>query len=81
MLKTSDFEKFADENLVLVKFNYPRSGAARANAAEAKREFKFGSYPTVVLLDYNGKEIKRMSGFGGQSPSEYISTIQQIVGR
>jgi protein disulfide-isomerase len=73
---TREFKSFAQENLVLVELDFPRRkkmdpAVARQNQA-LQREYKIEGYPTVVLLNPDGTEVKRRSGFGGGGPGAFI---------
>lgn len=63
----SDFKKFAKDNLVLVELDYPRGKAlpkaTKEQNARLKSEFKVSGYPTIVLVDADGKEQTRWVGY------------------
>ncbi len=74
------FKKFAKENLVLVELDFPRSKAlpkktkAQNDALNAK--FNVNGYPTIVLLDSEGKEAARWVGYD----PELLSKLKEKVG-
>ena len=41
----------------------PQTPAVKTQNAELGRKFKVNGYPTLVLLDPEGKEVKRWEGF------------------
>ncbi len=80
VLESDAFADFA-KNYVLVELDFPRNKEQSdelkaANKALAK-EFKITGYPTVVILDADGKEVTRKVGYGGQSPQEYLAELKK----
>jgi thioredoxin-related protein len=63
----SDFKRFARENLVLVELDYPHDKRlpkkTQEQNAELKKKFSVSGYPTIVLVDAEGKEQARWPGF------------------
>jgi protein disulfide-isomerase len=63
----SQFLDFAAKNLVLVKVDFPRKTAQSPNEKSQNEELakKYGieGFPTYVLLDSNGKEVRRQVGY------------------
>jgi protein disulfide-isomerase len=76
----SAFKKFAKDNLVLVILDFPHSTPlskklkAQNDALGAK--FKVSGYPTIVLLDSEGKEAARWVGYD----AELLSKLKEKVG-
>jgi thioredoxin-related protein len=66
----SAFKSFAKNNLVLVELDFPHGKhlSKKLHEQNAGLEKKYGvsGFPTLVLLDSTGKEIKR---WGGYSPT------------
>jgi protein disulfide-isomerase len=80
VLESNAFAEFA-KGYVLVELDFPRKkeqsdDLKAANKALAK-EFKITGYPTVVILDADGKEVSRKVGYGGQSPQEYLADLKK----
>jgi len=63
----SQFSDFAAKNLVLVKVDFPRKAAQSPNEksqnAELAKKYGIEGFPTYVLLDSNGKEVRRQVGY------------------
>jgi thioredoxin-related protein len=63
----SQFSDFALKNLVLVKLDFPRkspqSPAEKSQNAELAKQYGIEGFPTYVLLDSNGKEVRRQVGY------------------
>ena len=69
------------ESLVLVEFDFPRGKnlvtkeQAKYNRAQAKK-FAVKGYPTVILMDANGKQLMKKVGFGRTSAEAYIKALK-----
>ena len=63
----SAFKKFAKENLVLVELDYPRGKNLPKKTKEQndglKSKYGISGYPTIILLDSEGKEAARWVGY------------------
>lgn len=76
----SPFKKFAKESLVLVELDFPHGKSlpkktkAQNDALNAK--FKVNGYPTIVLLDSEGKEAARWVGYD----PELLAKLKEKVG-
>jgi thioredoxin-related protein len=78
-----EFAKFAEKNLVLVEVDFPRK--TKLPAALQRANDKLGSkyniegYPTVVVLDAQGKKLGAIEGYDDESPSQYIAKLEKIM--
>ncbi len=66
VLASPHFVQFAEQNLVLLKLDYPRykkqsSKLTRQNERLAK-QYKQKGYPTIVVLNSQGEEMDRLTG-------------------
>ena len=82
VFNTAAFNKYAKENLVLVEFDFPQNKSkiskeqAAYNTAQ-KKKFGIRSYPSVYLLDANGKQLLKKVGYGrGTSCESYIKALK-----
>ena len=79
---SSEFKKFAKENLVLVDVDFPRRKSQpkdQATANEALSEkFKVESFPTILVVDASGKQLMRDEGYGGESPMDYVAKLRKL---
>ena len=57
------------------------SEATRKQNDKMSDEYKINAYPTVIVLDKDGKELGRERGYGGQSPKEYIKKIESYMAK
>ena len=65
--------------LVVVDFpnSKPQSDELKkANAALAEK-YAIEGYPTLILLDADGKQLKKDVGYGGAKPAEIIEGIEK----
>jgi protein disulfide-isomerase len=71
------FSTFASEKLILVKLDFPRkasqSPAEKSQNQELAKKYSIEGFPTYVLLDPSGKEIRRQVGYLEGGPEAFIS--------
>jgi protein disulfide-isomerase len=76
VLSRPEFEKFATNNLVLVKLDFPRRRQLPPAESEQNhrlgQQFAIEGYPTYILVDPTGKEVKRQVGYLEGGPKEFI---------
>lgn len=80
VLSTREFLDYAAKNLVLVEVDFPRqkqlpAEQRKANQALAER-FNIRAYPTIVLLNAEGRELGRTQGYSGESAKAFISRLE-----
>lgn len=67
VFSTSAFKRFAKENLILVELDYPRGKTLPKKTKEQndglKSKYGIRGYPTIILLDSEGKEAARWVGY------------------
>jgi thiol-disulfide isomerase/thioredoxin len=76
------FAGYAKTNLVLVDIDFPQrkeqsEQLKSANQALSKK-YNIEGFPTVIVLNGEGKELKREVGFGGQSADELIAELEKL---
>lgn len=73
------FADFAAKHLVLVKLDFPRSkpqpAAEKLQNQQLAQKFRIQGYPTYVLLDSTGNEVRRQEGYLPGGPVEFIRWI------
>jgi protein disulfide-isomerase len=77
---TAKFKTWAKDNVILVKVDFPRtkpqSAKLKQQNSELKSKYPFGGYPTVVIVDSEGKEVAKKSGYSpGSGPVAYIEGL------
>jgi thioredoxin-related protein len=77
------FTKYADENLVLVNADFPRlkknilsKEQQKQNDALADKYNSDGAFPFTVLLDADGKIIKKWDGFPSETAAEFTNDVK-----
>ncbi len=77
-----EFEEFAKENLVLLMLDFPegkpQSESQKRHNQELSEQYKVEGFPTVIVLDGAGKELKREVGYDGSSAKDYVAALQKL---
>ncbi len=75
------FKDYAEKNLVLVLVDFPRGKKASEQSEALKKQnnnlqdqFKIEGYPTIILLDSQGKKIKSSNYLSG-GPDSFIKWV------
>jgi thioredoxin-related protein len=77
------FLNYASKSLILVDVDYPQrkqlpDAVTKQNERLAKQyDIERSGYPTVVLLDPNGKVLARLEGYMGESPADMIAWVEK----
>lgn len=82
VLSTDRFASYAKSKLMLVKVDFPHhtpqgDELKRANAALAK-QFGVDGFPAFVLVNGDGKELGRQSGYLAGGPEAFISELDEF---
>ena len=76
------FKSFARKNLILVEVDFPKgkhqSAEVKAQNAELQKQFGVQGFPTLVLLNGEGKEIARNSGYLAGGPKALIAWVEKV---
>jgi protein disulfide-isomerase len=82
VLSSPEFAEYAKKNLVLVDVDFPRHKELPADQKHANDALaqKYGveAFPTVVVLNSDGKEIKKSVGYDGQNAKDFIAELQKL---
>ena len=77
------FKSYAEKNLVLVNADFPRQKKnklskelTKHNEALADQYNIAGTFPLTLLLDENGKVLKKWEGNPGISPDQFVAAVQ-----
>ena len=75
-----EFQKFAEGSLVIVELDFPRKKEQSAELKKQNQELaeKFGieGFPTLVLLDPQGKEAARNVGYLPGGPEGFVKWVE-----
>ncbi len=82
VIDTKEFGKFAADNLVLFEADFPR-GKKQADSIKKQNEelaAKYGvrGYPTVFLLDAEGKELGK-TGYKAGGGEAYVNHLKELL--
>ena len=80
----TEFKDFADKNLVLLLVDFPRrkalSPALTKQNEKLSEDFGVRGFPTVLILDGQGKELAR-TGYRPGGAVEYVKHLQGLMGK
>lgn len=83
VFSTKEFQEFAAANVVLFEADFPRKKEVpadlKAQNAKLKKEYLAGGYPTVYVLDADGKKLSEDIGELKGGTAEYIKTITEVI--
>ena len=76
------FIKYAKKDLVLLKLDFPRrkklSEALQKQNLELAKKFGIGGFPTIVIVDAEGKEIAR-TGYRPGGDKKYVKHLKDLL--
>jgi thioredoxin-related protein len=82
VLTSGEFSKFAKDNLVLVELDFPKSKAQtpelKAANQELSKKYAVRGFPTIIVLDADGKELFKKVGYGGTPAAEYVAELAKL---
>ena len=79
---SKEFTDYATKNLVLLEVDFPRSRKqspelAKANVALQKK-YNVDGFPTIVILNGEGKEVLRSVGYTPGGPKPWIAKLDGV---
>jgi thioredoxin-related protein len=73
------FKEYADKNLILVEIDFPQgksqSPEVKKQNDRLQQQYNVQGFPTLVLLDPQGKVIKQQSGYIPGGPKGFIEWV------
>lgn len=82
LLSNEQFSNYASENLILVNLDFPMKNKKEAKEYTAKKDNwseKYnpnGHFPLTILMDKNGKVLKKWTGNITDTPEKFIEQIR-----
>ena len=81
VFSTTEFQEYAGKNLVAVEVDFPRTKAQTAELKKANKElqekYKIEGYPTVIVLNSDGKKIGEL-GYQPGGPKPFIAELEKL---
>lgn len=82
VLTSKEFLDFAKDNLVLVELDFPKGKKQSSELKQANRvlseKYEIEGYPTVIVLDGDGKQLKKDVGYSGASAKDYVAGLKKL---
>ena len=76
-----EFKEYAAQNLVLLEVDFPRrkelSAEQRAANTKLADQFKIDGFPTIIVLDSNGRKIGEL-GYMPGGPKPFIAAVEEL---
>jgi protein disulfide-isomerase len=77
------FKDFADKNYILVTVDFPQQKPLPDDLKQQNdtlgKQFNIDGYPTLIVLDADGKELGRQVGYGpGSGPDAVIAKLKSF---
>ena len=83
VFKEEEFQKYAAENLVLVEIDFPKkkdqSAELKAQNKALDKEFEIKGYPTLFLLDADGKKLSGDVGYREGGSAAYVAHLKKLL--
>tara|TARA_A100001015_G_scaffold293916_1_gene371085 strand:+ start:1978 stop:2427 length:450 start_codon:yes stop_codon:yes gene_type:complete len=78
-----EWKTYATNSLVQVLVDFPRDKSGQSEAVQKQndalgKKYKVRGFPTVLLLDEEGKELAR-TGYQRGGPSNYINHVKELL--
>ena len=80
------FEKYAEQNLILVSADFPRLKKNQLSKEQTKQNEKLadkydpgGKFPFTILLDESGKILKEWEGYPDESAEKFVREINSFA--
>jgi len=83
VFQKKEFKDFAKENLVLMEVDFPekkkQSAEVKAQNKKLDKEFKIEGYPTLFLLDAEGKKLTDDIGYREGGAQAYVDHLKTLM--
>lgn len=77
---TQKFKDYAAKHLVLVKVDFPRkvpqTAEVKAQNEQLQKKHHVEGFPTLMIVDSNGKKVWEQSGYRPGGPDAFIKEVQ-----
>jgi thioredoxin-related protein len=86
VFETHAFRTFANENFILVQFDFPARKANQLpkkqkvyNERMAEKYDSRGAFPLVVIVDHQGEKIGEASGYNREGVEAYLNKLRRLI--
>lgn len=80
----AEFKEYAEENLVLVKLDFPKrtqiSEAEKAQNNELAQKYGIRGFPTIILLD-NDEKLVGQTGYQRGGAAAYVEHVEGMISK
>lgn len=77
------FQEYAAKNLILMEADFPKKKKQTPELIKQnkalEKEYPFDGYPTIYLLDAEGKKISEDIGYREGGPEAYAKRLQELI--
>jgi len=80
------FKRYAEQNLILVRADFPRLKKNQLSKEQTKQNEKLadkynpeGKFPFTILLDETGKVFKEWEGYPNESPEKFVLEVNAFA--
>lgn len=78
-----EFKAYAKENLVLMEVDFPekkkQTEEVKAQNKKLDKEFKIEGYPTIFLIDSEGKKLSEDIGYREGGAQAYVDHLKELL--
>jgi len=82
ILSRPEFKEYAKKNLVLLEIDFPRTKPlpveTRKQNQELAQQYQIEGFPTIVVLNSDGKTIWRYDGYFSNGPGAFIAELEKL---
>lgn len=88
IFETEAFKTFANENFILIQFDFPAKKANQLskeqrmyNEKMAEKYNPQGAFPDVIIVDQTGNKIGEVSGYYREGVEAYINKLKKLINK
>jgi len=82
VLTSAEFQKFADDNLILVEVDFPQgkeqTEELKASNKALAKKYEIEGYPTVIVLDAQGNQLTKKVGYSGETAKDFVAELEKL---
>jgi protein disulfide-isomerase len=82
ILSKQEFKDYANKNLVLMEVDFPQrkeqSAAVKAQNQRLGSEYQIQGFPTVVILNGDGRKVWEYEGYFADGPQAFIAELEKL---